>query len=104
MKTSNLFTRRLVANAALVVVVALLSAGCGSSGTPTPAPNTPPTLAFRTPTLDQEGAVGMVVGLMYVANDAEDVAMTSVYADRDGDIATTGDQISIVQNKPEANG
>jgi len=103
MKTTDLSTRRLVSGLALVAIVALLSAGCGGGST-TPAVNAPPTLAFQTPTLDMEGQVGMVVSVTYVANDRDDEAMTSLYADRDGDFATKGDQITIVKDRAEANG
>ncbi|MHC4956420.1 MAG: hypothetical protein ACYTGZ_21470 [Planctomycetota bacterium] len=105
MKTTDLFAPRLVPGLALVVAVALLGAGCGSGGGgPAPVINDPPTLAFQTPTLDLQGPVGMVVSVTYTADDPDDEAMTSLYADRDGDILTTGDQVSIIKNQPEANG
>ena len=101
MKTTDLFTPRLVPGLAFVVAVALLGAGCGGGGT-APAPiNDPPTLSFQTPTLDQEGPVGLVVDVKYTADDPDDEAMTSLYADRDGDFATKGDQIPIIQNRVE---
>ena len=103
MKTTDLFTHRLVRGLALAVAVALLSAGCGGGST-TPATNAPPTLAFQTPTLDQEGGVGLVVAVTYTADDPDDEAMTSLYADRDGDLSTTGDQFVIAKDQREANG
>jgi hypothetical protein len=45
-----------------------------------------------------------VVTVKVTADDPDDEAMTSLFADRDGDLATTGDQVSIAKNLREANG
>ena len=103
MKTTDLFTHRLVRGLALAVAVALLGVACGGGSTPAPAQNALPTLAFQTPLVNLEGQVGMNVEVKLLADDPDDAATINVYADRDGDFSTKGDQ-TMIDQITEANG
>ena len=98
-----LFQHRLAPCLALFAAVALLSVGCGGGGDGTPS-NVSPTLAFQSPNVDLEGQVGMVIDVRYVADDPDDEAMTDIYADLDGNIATIADRYTILKDRPEVNG
>jgi len=102
MKPSDHTHSRLAPCLALIATVALLGVGCGGgNGTDS---NVPPTLAFQSPIADFEGQVGAVLDIRYVADDPDDEAMTDIYADRDGDLATVHDRIEILRNQPDDDG
>jgi hypothetical protein len=48
-------------------------------------------------------AAGAMIQIVYVDNDAADIALTTVYADRDGDLVTTSDQV-VIDSRPDGNG
>jgi len=83
-----------------LALLALLAA-CGGDGT---SGNVLPSLAFQAPIQDQEGPVGMVVDIRFTADDPVDEAMIDLYADRDGDPATTGDRHLIAKDIKESDG
>jgi len=74
----------------------------------TPADETPvneaPTVAVSKPNTAMTMSRGGTVAIDYVDNDPDDVAETSVFADADGDPATTGDQTPISVSMPERDG
>jgi hypothetical protein len=67
-------------------------------------PNLPPTLDVHSPAGDEACCRGGTVVISYTDDDAEDVATTDLFGDRDGDLSTTGDQVEIARGLPEADG
>jgi hypothetical protein len=99
-------------------LVALVLGACSNSVEPaggnqtpadeTPAPEPPvneaPTVAVSKPDTAMTMSRGGTVEVNYVDNDPDDVAETSVFADADGDPATTADRIPISVSMPERDG
>jgi hypothetical protein len=83
----------------LICEVAFLAAGCGGGGG-----NVTPTVSFLEPAVAAVVAPGASVQIEYVDSDPDDIALTTLYADRDGDLATTGDQITIEADRPDRDG
>jgi hypothetical protein len=79
----------------------LFAAGCGGDGT---TGNSLPRLAFQAPVADLEGPVGMSIDIRLWADDSDDEAVAEIYADRDGDPATTGDRVLIADDLIENDG
>lgn len=89
-----------------VVVLLLLVAGCTKSGAvvPTPVPDASPTVAVLEPSADVLMEPGPAVRIEYVDEDGEGFCSTCLYADVDGDLTTTGDQIAIALDRPGGDG
>ena len=66
--------------------------------------NAAPTVTCAVPATNQTVLPGYPVEIAYADTDPDDVAMSSVFADRDGNLQTTGDQILIEENRPEQGG
>jgi hypothetical protein len=94
---------RRTAALALLVAVALVAAGCSSGGTSGPV-NTAPTVTVAEPQADLDVANGALVQVTYTDDDPDDVATTDVYADLDGNLATTGDQYPLGTGLDEQDG
>lgn len=62
--------------------------------------NAPPSLGFPAFTTDVTVSRGAVVPIRYTDNDADDVALTWLFADRDGNRDTTGDTYEIAAARP----
>jgi hypothetical protein len=86
---------------ALVLAVALTVAGCDGDDA---ASNAVPTVTVTEPQTDVDVANGTTVPVTYADDDPDDVATTSVYADLDGNLATTGDQYLLGSNLDEQDG
>jgi hypothetical protein len=95
----DLDSKRLV-HVLLVVGVLALSGACSSGG----GGNSPPTLTMNVPDVDVNVEIGTVVALNYTDRDTDDVAMTTIYADADGDVATVNDRYVVAQDRPDADG
>lgn len=82
----------------------LLAAGCGGGGGGHGGGGSGgPTLAITTPATNQVVRVGDVVSLQYA--DADDgVAMTVLFADRDGNPDTTEDSFDLTRSRPDQDG
>jgi hypothetical protein len=94
---------RRTAALALLVAAALVAAGCSSGGTNAPI-NAAPTVTVSAPQTDVDVATGTSVPVTYADNDPDDVATTDVYADLDGNLATTGDQYPLGTSLDEQDG
>jgi len=66
--------------------------------------NLAPTLLFNNLLTAQQVRAGDAVSIQYTDNDPDSPANSSFYADVDGDLATTGDQIVIALGRPTMNG
>jgi len=66
--------------------------------------NRPPTITMLQPDDGNTVDRGTQVSVQYRDGDPDSVAATSIYADRDGDLGTTGDQILIAGDRPEQDG
>ncbi|HEX5136566.1 MAG TPA: LamG-like jellyroll fold domain-containing protein [Planctomycetota bacterium] len=66
--------------------------------------NAPPTVSFTGPVSDVEATVGSIVAIGYADDDPDDDATTGLFADTDGDPATTGDRYAIGAARPEQDG
>jgi hypothetical protein len=66
--------------------------------------NGPPSLSFTNLGFDVTVSRGARVEVRYADSDADDAAMTWLYADRDGNLDTTGDLHVIATARPELNG
>ncbi len=66
--------------------------------------NAPPSLDFSTFSADVTVSRGAVVPVRYSDNDADDVALTWLFADRDGNRDTTGDTYDVAAARPENSG
>jgi hypothetical protein len=103
--------------AALAVAVMIVVGGCNDRrdtkkrranapavpGVPVPV-NGPPTLSFLRPVVDRLASTGNAFRIDYRDDDGEDVALTSLWADTDGDLATKGDQFEIAVDRAEQGG
>ena len=87
---------------ALFIVTLLIGCG-GSGGTP---PNQAPTVVVTAPAENVEIGLsqGGSVSITYTDRDPDDEGLTDVFADRDGDLGTTADQVLIEGNRPEMDG
>jgi hypothetical protein len=86
----------------LLAVLALVMAGCGGSDGDS---NKAPTLSFTAPPADVDVQAGAQVPITYADDDAEnDPAVTTLYADLDGNLGTAGDQILLDANRPHSSG
>ena len=63
--------------------------------------NSPPNLTFTNLAVDVTASRGAVVEVRYTDSDTDDVALTWLFADRDGTRDTTGDQHLIAAARPE---
>jgi len=81
-------------------VTLALAIGCSSSA----ATNAPPTVTVVEPSVASVVAPGAAVQIEYVDSDVTDVALTTIYADRDGDLATTADQYLIEADRADGDG
>jgi hypothetical protein len=91
----------------LSVLCLLLAAGCGTgTGAGGEAQNDAPTVAVSAPAQDVEIGLssGGIVAVTYTDNDTDDVAVTDLVADQDGDPTTTADQVLIAADRPEMDG
>ncbi|MHC5044674.1 MAG: LamG-like jellyroll fold domain-containing protein [Planctomycetota bacterium] len=77
-----------------------MAVGCSSSG----ASNAAPTVTVVEPSAASVVAPGTTVQIDYVDSDVGDVALTTIYADRDGDLETTADQFVIAADQPDGDG
>ena len=85
------WTRRLT-----LTIASCLAVACSDGGGATPGPeNELPTLAVVTPDADLMVASGATLSVEFVADDPDGYALTDLFADRDGDLATTDDQRMI---------
>jgi len=87
-----------------VVVVILLVAGCGGSSNAIPIPNDSPTITLLEPSFDALMEPGLTVQIEYVDEDSEGTCSSCLYADLDGDLATTLDQITLALDRPGGDG
>jgi len=89
-----------------VSVLLLIVAGCGDSSNalPVPVPNVGPTITVLEPSSDVLMVPGPAVRIEYVDEDSEGYCTSCLYADLDGDIATTNDRISIALDRPGGDG
>ena len=69
-----------------------------------PAGNVGPTVALLEPAADACVVAGVPFPVTYRDDDPDDVARTTILADRDGDPATTADQVVIAADLPDGNG
>ena len=69
-----------------------LCVGCGGGSG---AGNAAPTNTVLEPAIDVTVIVGDSITIRYRDDDPDDEAQTTVLVDRDGDLATTGDQIEL---------
>jgi hypothetical protein len=83
----------------IVVSAILIFGGCSSS-----ADNADPTISILEPSAPMLSAPGSTLQIDYVDDDSDDMALTSLYADIDGDLATTNDQIAIELDRPDGDG
>lgn len=83
----------------MIVAVVVTVGGCGSSSS-----NAAPTVSVTAPASATSLGLGATVQVDYVDADTDDVSMTDIYADLDGDISTTNDQIPIAIARPESDG
>jgi hypothetical protein len=88
---------------ALMAAAALVAAGCSSSDPAAPT-NSPPTVTVTSPQTDLDVGTGGVVPVTYADNDPDNDATTDVYADLDGNLATTGDQYTLATDVDEQDG
>jgi hypothetical protein len=87
-----------------VVVLLLIVAGCSGSGNVTPIPDASPTIALLEPASDVLMGPGPTVRIEYVDDDEEGICSSCLYADLDGDLATTHDQITLALDRPGGDG
>ncbi|MHC4136963.1 MAG: outer membrane protein assembly factor BamB family protein [Planctomycetota bacterium] len=87
-----------------LAVAALALAGCGSSGDGGGGGSAAPTVTVIAPLADLGGEIGILVQIRYVDDDRDSFATTDFFADGDGDLATTQDQIRIATGRPELDG
>ncbi|MHC4973963.1 MAG: NHL repeat-containing protein [Planctomycetota bacterium] len=90
---------------AVVSLVAVLAlAGCGGSGDGGGGGSAAPTVTVTAPAVDVGGEVGTLVQIRYADDDPDSFATTDLFADGDGDLATTQDRIRIATGRPEQGG
>jgi hypothetical protein len=87
----------------------LLARSTGSADAPARAPgrvtvNVPPRLTIAHPASDLVAARGGFAAIRYADDDPDDDAATQLFADVDGDVATTGDQQALTGVRPEQGG
>jgi len=95
-----------------LVVLLFVAVGCGGGGGEAlplvipPPVNVPPTVEVTAPANHIETGLGVPtdVTIVYADDDPDDVATTDLFADQDGDLETTGDQIVIDTGRPDGNG
>ncbi len=87
---------------ALLAAVAMLAAGCDGDD-PVPV-NAAPTVNVTSPQTDMDVGVGGVVPVTFADDDPDNDAMTDVFADLDGNLATTGDQFALGTDLDEQDG
>jgi hypothetical protein len=80
----------------------LVVGGCDSGGEEE-TENLAPTVELKSPASNLAVDPGDMVSIVYADEDPEGSASTNLYADADGNLATTGDQIVIATGRP-ANG
>ena len=106
--------RRLAAAIPLLVtafLAVLPLAACGGGGSSSTAPagsnrpaNAAPTVALAAPTSPVEVSRGGLLLIQFAANDPDDVAQVTIWADLDGDPATTGDRFPVAGPYAELDG
>jgi hypothetical protein len=84
--------------------IALMTNGCSCNGNGRVAQQLAFTLDYLQPLASFQVGAGQVVIIRYQDDDPADLAKTSIYADGDGDPATTNDQIVIALDRPEGDG
>jgi len=89
--------RRFVSFALVLVSCGLGACGGGSS-------NAAPEVSFDNLLAPVMAMLGGTVPINYTDDDPDSDATTTLYADRDGDLLTTGDQVVIAMDRPEMNG
>jgi sugar lactone lactonase YvrE len=87
---------------AVVFLAALV--GCGGSGDGGGGGGAAPSVTVVAPAVDMGGEVGTLVQIRYVDDDPDSFATTDLFADGDGDLATTQDRIRIATGRPELGG
>ena len=87
-----------------LAVVALALAGCGGSGDDGGGGSAAPTVTVIAPLVDLAGEIGFLVQIRYIDDDRDSFATTDFFADGDGDLATTQDQIRIATGRPDMGG
>jgi DNA-binding beta-propeller fold protein YncE len=94
-----------MAERALILAVAALAlAGCGGSGDGGGGGSALPTVTVVAPLADLSGEIGILVQIRYVDDDPDSIATTDLFADSDGDLATTQDQRRIATGRTERGG
>ena len=73
-------------------------------GDPVEEQNLPPTVTVEAPGSATTVCRGGILEITYTDDDPDDVATTDVFADRDGDLATTNDQVALAAGRPEGDG
>jgi hypothetical protein len=95
---------RLLGAASLVSI----AAGCGGGGAPAGGPGdgggAAPVVAVPGPAARLDVSRGGTATVSYSCADADDVALVRLVADRDGDLATTADAVTIATDLPETGG
>lgn len=82
---------------AFLIGAPVIGCGSGDGGGGSAAP----TVAVVAPAADLEGEVGSLVQIRYVDDDPDSIATTDLFADGDGDLATTQDRFVIATGRPE---
>jgi hypothetical protein len=76
---------------------------CGG-GSGSPPANAEPSVTLISPAGTVEVALGNPVNIRYRDEDPDDTASTDLFADRDGDLSTLGDQVLIEAGRAERDG
>ncbi|MBK8979480.1 MAG: hypothetical protein IPM29_26570 [Planctomycetes bacterium] len=93
----------------LSIACSLFLAACGGGGGGTPGNGTPrdpnpPELRFVSLQTDETAVQAGTISIAWVANDVDDDATVSIFADVDGDLGTTSDRHTLVDEVAEADG
>ena len=86
---------------ALLLATLISLAACGGSGA---SLGDPPSLTVSEPQAERDVAAGVAVDIAFQAFDDDSDARVDVFADADGDPATTGDRFELFSGIPERDG
>jgi hypothetical protein len=91
---------------AAIAVALTASCGGGGGGSPpvAPAPAAGPVVDVITPETTLDVSRGATAVVSYACGDDDGEALTTLVADLDGDLATTGDQVLVATDLPETGG
>jgi hypothetical protein len=90
-----------IGNRVAWVLCCFVIAACGGGGG---TANAAPTVAFVEPDQAVQLGLGAPLQITYRDDDPDSVATTTLYADIDGDLATTNDQVVIAVDRPDQDG